>query len=102
MKEMTMTKLERIEKILKRQKPILKKKYKIKELGIFGSYIRGDYKKGSDLDLLVDFSEIPGLFKFVEIGDYLSEIAGVKVDLVMRDALKPSLKRYIIKEVKYI
>lgn len=97
-----MTKLERIEKILKRQKPILKKKYKIKELGIFGSYIRGDYKKGSDLDLLVDFSEIPGLFKFVEIGDYLSEIAGVKVDLVMRDALKPSLKRYIIKEVKYI
>ncbi|MDD5132617.1 MAG: nucleotidyltransferase family protein [bacterium] len=97
-----MTKLERIEKILKRQKPILKKKYKIKELGIFGSYIRGDYKKGSDLDLLVDFSEIPGLFKFVEIGDYLSDIAGVKVDLVMRDALKPSLKKYIIKEVKYI
>ncbi len=97
-----MTKLERIEKILKRQKPILRKKYKIKELGIFGSYIRGDYKKGSDLDLLVDFSEIPGLFKFVEIGDYLSDIAGVKVDLVMRDALKPSLKKYIIKEVKYI
>lgn len=97
-----MTKLQKIESVLKEQKSLLKNKYKVKELGIFGSYVRNEYSKRSDLDLLVEFYEIPGLLRFLEIENYLSEAIGLKVDLVMKDALKPPLKNYILKEVRFI
>jgi hypothetical protein len=47
--------LQEIERVLKDQKPILKKKFKVKEIGIFGSFVRGEQKDTSDLDLLIDF-----------------------------------------------
>lgn len=97
-----MTKIKRIQNILKQQKPLLESKYNVKNIGIFGPYVRNDFNRKGDLDILVDFSEIPGLFEFVEIEQYLSDKIGIKVDLIMKSALKPPLKQYILKEVRYI
>ena len=94
-----MSKLNQIKKTLENQKKYLEEKYKIKEIGIFGSYIRDEQKKKSDVDILVEFEEPPGLLTFLEIENYLSEILNVKVDLVMKDSLKPVIGRFILKEV---
>lgn len=74
----------------------------MKSIGFFGSYVRGEQKRSSDLDVLVEFSEPIGLFKFIELEDFLTEKLGVKVDLVMRDSLKPRIKESILKEAVYV
>ncbi len=83
---------------LRQNKVILKEKYNVKSIQIFGSYIRGEQKKGSDLDVLVEFYETIDLFKFMELEAFLSEKLGMKVDLVMKDTLKPRIKERILKE----
>ena len=80
----------------------LKKKYKVKEIGIFGSYVRQQKTKKSDVDVLVTFYETIDLFTFVELENYLSDILGVKVDLVMKDGIKPRLKERILNEAVYV
>ena len=94
--------LEEIKKILVKHKEILKKKFKVKEIGVFGSYVRGEQKKDSDVDILVEFEETPTLLEFMELENYLTEILGVKVDLVMKRALKPTIKEFVLKEVVYV
>lgn len=76
--------LKEIKTILENLKPELVKKYKIKEIGVFGSWVRGEQKKNSDIDILVEFEENAGisLFDFIEIEDYLRKKVGIKVDLV--------------------
>lgn len=90
---------EEILKILVRELPNLKEKYHIKSLGIFGSYVRGERTKKSDIDILVEFDEAPSLLKFIELENYLSDTLGAKVDLVMKDALKPAIGKRILREV---
>ncbi len=94
--------IKEIKKILASYKPELQKRYKVKEIGIFGSYIKGKQRKNSDLDILIDFYEKPDLFTFVEIENFLSEKLKVKVDLVMKSALKPHIGEIILQEVIYI
>ena len=77
-------------------------KYKVKEIGIFGSYVRGEQKKGSDIDILVEFKEPIGLFKFMDLEEYLKKLLGIKVDLISRKALKPRIGERILKEVVFI
>jgi uncharacterized protein len=84
---------------LRRLMPELERRYKVKTLGIFGSYIRGEQHKGSDMDLLVEFNDPPSLLKFIEMEHYLSDLLGVKVDLVMKDALKPAIGKRVLNEV---
>lgn len=91
-----------IKKILRELKPILKERFKVKKIGIFGSYVRNEEKKRSDLDILVEFFEEPSLFEFIELEDYLSKNLNIKVDLVMKSALKPTIRKYILQEVVYI
>ncbi len=91
-----------IEKILKEHRRELERKFKVREIGIFGSYVRGEQSERSDVDILVDFCETPSLFEFIELEMYLSDLLGVKVDLVMKRALKPYIKQHILKEVVYI
>jgi len=93
--------LERIISILKEHKAELKEKYGVKEIGIFGSYVSGEYKEKSDLDILVEFEEDAkiGLLKFVNLENYLSDLIGVKVDLVEKSALKPRIGKNILREV---
>ena len=88
---------------LKKYEKDLNKRYRLKKIGIFGSYIRNEAKEESDLDILVEFEQDAdvGLLKFVEIENYLSDLLGVKVDLVEKSALKPRIGRHILKEVVY-
>ena len=65
---------------------------------MFGSYVRAEGQSSNDLDLLVTFSELPGLFKYIELENHLSDLLGVKVDLVMKDALKPAIWERIMRE----
>ena len=78
--------------------PDLANRYKVKSLEIFGSYLYGRQKKGSDLDVLVEFNEPPSLLKFIELEYRLADLLSVKVDLVMKDALKPAIGRRILEE----
>ena len=94
--------LEEIKKILKENEIILKDRFKVKEIGIFGSYLREEQKKRSDLDILVEFEEPISLLEFVALERHLSELIGVKVDLVMKTALKPRLGKHILREVVYV
>ena len=80
-------------------KPVLVQRYGVKEIGIFGSYVRGDQKQGSDVDILVDFTGSISLLDFVHLENELSDLLGVKVDLVMKTALKPRIGRHILDEV---
>ena len=91
-----------IEDILKLHRKELEERFKVKKIGIFGSYLRGEQRKRSDLDLLVDFKEVPGLLGFLELEEFLTEITGLKVDLVMRGGLKPGIEEHILREVLYI
>ena len=97
-----MTKLEKIKKVLNQKKEILSRKYGIAEIGVFGSYVRGEEKKNSDLDLLVRLNKRMGLLAFIDIENYLSGLLGVKVDLVMKEVLKPGIGERILNEVVYI
>lgn len=80
----------------------IKKKYKIKEIGIFGSHVRDEQKKRSDIDILVEFEEIPDLFEFIALERYLQRLLKKKVDLVRKKAIRPELKDTILKEAVYI
>jgi len=94
--------IETIKKILKRKKTEMARKYHVRTLGLFGSYARGEQKKGSDLDLLVEFQRPVGLIKFMSLENYLTDLIGVKVDLVCKDALKPRIGKNILHEVVYL
>lgn len=96
--------LDEMRKILKKHEKELKEKYGIKEIGIFGSYLRGEAKEGSDVDILVEFKPDVGisLLDFVELENYLSDLLGVKVDLVERSALKTRIGKQILSEVVYL
>lgn len=83
----------------RREKPKLKRRYQVKSFGIFGSYLHNKQRRGSDLDVLVEFLEPPSLFKFLELESRLTELTGVQIDLVMKDTLKPVIGRHILAEV---
>ena len=78
--------------------PALAQRHHVASLALFGSYIRGDQTAASDLDVLVTFSRTPGLLGFVELENTLTDELGVKVDLVMPDALKPGISRCVMAE----
>jgi len=99
MVESTEIDAERAREILEQNLPFLRERYHVHSLGLFGSYVRHEQTKDSDLDILVTFSELPGLLQFVSLENHLSDLLGVQVDLVMRDALKPQLGQRILREV---
>ncbi|MDI6760781.1 MAG: nucleotidyltransferase family protein [Candidatus Brocadiaceae bacterium] len=91
-----------IQEILKTHKEELRKKYAVKEIGIFGSYVKGQQRRKSDIDILVEFEEIPDLLKFIELERYLQRFLGHKVDLVRKQALRAELKDAILRETVVI
>ena len=84
---------------LRQELPRLRREYSVVSLGLFGSYVRGEQREGSDLDVLVEFSNVPGMLKFLDLERDLSTILGVPVDLVQKEALKPAIGKRILKEV---
>jgi uncharacterized protein len=91
--------LQRYMDILRHQLPMLRAKYHVRSLGVFGSYVQGNPKKTSDLDVLIDFTEAPSLFEFIQLESDLSALLGIKVDLVMKSTLKPLIGKHILREV---
>ena len=83
---------------LRRELPRLRDRYQIESLALFGSRVRGEESADSDLDVMVVFVEAPGLLKFLELESHLSDLLGVRVDLVMKDALKPRVSDRVLRE----
>lgn len=91
--------LDRFLTILKERFPELAARFQVRSLGVFGSYVRHQEKPESDLDILVTFETTPSLITFLALENHLSDLLGVKVDLVMEDALKPYIGERILSEV---
>ena len=94
--------IDKIKELIRMNKKILEENYKVKRLGVFGSYLIGENKRNSDIDILVEFSETPDIFEFIRLEEFLSNLLGIKVDLVTRKALKTLIRDNILKETVYI
>ncbi len=91
-----------IKRVLLSHKKDLSDKYGVREIGIFGSYVRNEIRKNSDVDILVELEKPMGFLKFIRLERYLSELLGAKVDLVTKKALKPHIGQRILAEVIYV
>ncbi|MGA2852854.1 MAG: nucleotidyltransferase family protein [Verrucomicrobiota bacterium] len=90
--------LEQVRERLREEMPLLRQKFSVKSLAVFGSVARHD-PQPNDLDLLVEYYEVPGLFEFIALENHLSDLFGIKVDLCMADSLKPRVSKNALKEM---
>jgi predicted nucleotidyltransferase len=99
-----MKNIEEIKNKIKSVQNLLNSEYEVQEIGLFGSYIRGEARENSDLDILVSLRQDHnvGLIKFNSLKEFLSNLLGIKVDLVLKDGIKPALAKYILNEVVYL
>lgn len=88
--------------ILKNNEILIKDKYPVKKLGVFGSFATGNNTEESDIDVLVEFTEPVDIFEFIDLKEFLETLLGKKVDLVSVKALKPFLRDRILGEVVYV
>lgn len=96
------TDLELIKEVLNKHLDFLKERYRVENIGVFGSIARGEQGRTSDVDILVEFSKPIGFFKFIELEEFLSQLLGRKVDLVTKNALKPAIKEEVLRELIYV
>ena len=94
--------LRHIRQVIQQNMPMLKREYNVRRLGVFGSVVRGDQKRASDVDMLVEFSEPIGLFRFVGLEHRLEALLGRDVDLATKNALKPLIKDTILEQTVYV
>jgi predicted nucleotidyltransferase len=94
------TKKEIVDK-LRELKPILKKEYSIKNIGLFGSFADESFSDDSDIDILVELEKPIG-WKFFSLEIFLEKVFNRKVDLVTKNALKPQLKESILNQTEYL
>ncbi|MHB8893767.1 MAG: nucleotidyltransferase family protein [Candidatus Geothermincolia bacterium] len=84
------------------QMPRLRHDFHVKQIGLFGSYARGEQRRSSDIDLLVDFETgHRDYFNLIRLRFHLQETLGRDVDVVTRASLKPGLRRQVLSEVRY-
>jgi len=88
--------------IIQKRKPELTMRYGVSRLGLFGSYVKNQQRKKSDVDILVQFNRDIDLFDFIDLREYLENQLNTRVDLVMESALKPNLGKRILAEVEYV
>lgn len=93
-----MTNLEEIKRTINTYKPLFREEFQVRTMSLFGSYVRNEQHPESDIDILVEFDNTMDLFEFIRLENVLSELLGRKVDLVMKDALKPRIKDRILME----
>ncbi len=89
-------------KVIRGRKTVLASRYGVRRLGLFGSYLKNQQRKKSDIDLLVQFDRDIDLFDFIDLREYLETQLNAKVDLVMESALKPNIGKRILQEVEYV
>lgn len=99
--DMTMApdKLRDIQTCLRAHFDEMARDFGVSEIGVFGSYARGEEGPDSDVDILVSFARPIGFFRFLELEEQLSEWLGLRVDLVTKAALKPHIGERILDEV---
>jgi len=90
-----------LEAKLKEIRPYLRDKFQVKEVGYFGSFAENKQTEESDIDILVEFSTIPG-WEFFALEEYLENAFNRKIDLVTKAALRARVKEQILRQVKYI
>lgn len=84
---------------LKALKPELLKQYKVKEIGLFGSFVREEQGEASDIDVLVDFQEDASFFDLVRLGLFLEEKFHRKVDIIPKESLRAEIRESILQEM---
>lgn len=89
-------------KILKELKPILERDYNITEIGLFGSYLRGEQNQNSDIDILLDHKSGLTFFKLIDLENLLNKTFGVKIDIAFKKYLKKNIGKRILSEVNYV
>lgn len=92
------------EKILKKieENKETVRKFGVERIGLFGSYVRGEQQKRSDIDILVEFEKGKKTFdNYMDLKFFLEDLFGCNVDLVIKEAIKPRLKPYILEIVQY-
>lgn len=94
-----MKSLEEIKQQIQQHRAELENQFGVREIGLFGSYVKGEQGENSDVDILVELKKPVGFFKFLELEEYLEELLDLKVDLVTKNALKPTIGRYILEEL---
>jgi predicted nucleotidyltransferase len=97
-----MKNFEEIKELIQKHKEEFGKQYGLKEIGIFGSYVRGEQGTESDLDILIELEKPIGFVKFMRLERALSELLGIQVEMVTKKALKPHIGRRILQEVRYV
>ncbi|MBN1324573.1 MAG: nucleotidyltransferase family protein [Methanotrichaceae archaeon] len=78
--------------------PEIASRYDVMSMEIFGSYVRGEQDEESDLDVLVEYEKVPGLFKYIELENHLEELLGINVYLVMKRSLLPQIEKRVLAE----
>ena len=91
-----------IKGILSEHKEDLQKRFKVSDIGLFGSYVKKTQSRRSDVDILVDFQESISLLDLVKLENYLTSLLEVKVDLVPKEDIRRELKEIILKEAIYV
>lgn len=87
---------------LKELKPILEKDYNITEIGLFGSYLRGEQNQNSDIDILLDHKSGLTFFKLIDLENLLNKTFNIKVDIAFKKYLKKNIGKRILSEVNYV
>ncbi len=91
--------VDEITAVLQQHLPNLRQRYGVRNLWLFGSYVRAEQTENSDLDILVSFDNPRlSLIQFIQLELELSKLLGMKVDLVEREGLKPAIGQYVIEE----
>lgn len=90
--------LEEVKTIIEQHRGELRRVHRIKAIAVFGSYVRGEQKRGSDLDLLSEFEGSVSLLDLIGAEQYLSKILKVKVDLIPKEDVRPELKAAILNQ----
>ncbi len=93
-----MKNLDEIREIIRQHRNVLEEKYGVAVVGIFGSYVRGEQGRQSDIDLLAEILRPISLLEIVGAEIYLSEVLGGKVDLVPKRDVREELRDSILKE----
>ena len=87
-----------VKTILKQHMDELEKQFKVKSIAIFGSYVRGQQREESDIDLVVEFSSPVSLLHIVSLENHLTDLLGVQVDVIPRRSIRQELRRAILGE----
>lgn len=88
--EIVLQKKEKIEELCRN--------YNIRLLGLFGSFVRGDYTEDSDIDILVKFGDTKSLLQLVHLENVMTDLLGRKTEIVELEAIQEKLKKYVTNE----